>query len=752
MLRVISALLVLLIAAPPAVAARVVLPERAPSLFDRLSPGVKLSKPRVRIGLSIREERVLIGVSRGSLKLFDGISGAVLWPERAPGDLLVVPQGGPEAKVEKVYRVQVGSFRDESGAIALARRLEREFGEPAEAAWQASRGVWRVRVGKAETRNELAPLSDQLRRGGFPDAWISSEPSRKYPGGGLRLLDSRWFGHTAGRSVVFVPGPKARLTVDGRSYRGLVEVLLSEYGELVVVNEIPLEEYLRGVVPEELGPGAFPEIEALKAQAVAARTYVLGNLGQFEEQGYDICDTPRCQVYGGAGSEHPLSDRAVRETRGRILVQDSRPINAMYTSTCGGHTEDVELVFPDLVAPYLRGVRCAANPEALSRMKIGVSGRRVRASGREYLAEAPELLDLAALVARGVVPQEAFRPGWLASPVQMEEMKAWLGALAQETGKTLPEPPSGVPRRLTLWLWWWDFLGLGEAGSSLVGPRDEDLVLLGSDKDQVPADAQLRVATLMAMGLVGPGPDGRLQAAEIPQRAEILRSLAAMAARYDAFSLRAGKVRGDSRGRGVRLQEGRLERRLRVDSSAPPILLAESPAGWSLLPELELLAGDRVRFLSDAAGKLQLLALRVRRGITDDRFSSRYRWTKRRSRKELERSLGSVAPVGRLLDLRILGRGRSGRVAAILVKGTASEAEVKGFRLRRALNLPETLFDMEIQRDLAGRLAQVVFSGRGWGHGVGLCQYGAYGMALRGSSYKEILHHYYTGVDLVRTP
>ena len=93
-------------------------------------------------------------------------------------------------------------------------------------------------------------------------------------------------------------------------------MFLNDRGLLNVVNELPVDDYLRGVVPREMGPAIFDEIEALKAQAVAARTYTIRNLGGFTAEGFDICATPRCQVYGGMSVEHPLSDRAVAETSG----------------------------------------------------------------------------------------------------------------------------------------------------------------------------------------------------------------------------------------------------------------------------------------------------------------------------------------------------------------------------------------------------------------------------------------------------
>ena len=118
------------------------------------------------------------------------------------------------------------------------------------------------------------------------------------------------------------------------------------------------------MVPNELSPQAFPQIEALKAQAVAARTYALAHLRDYASKGFDVCATPSCQVYRGQGSEHPLTDRAVRETAGVVATWRGRPINAYYTSTCGGHTEEGEAIFDD-AAPYLKGVACP--PERASR-------------------------------------------------------------------------------------------------------------------------------------------------------------------------------------------------------------------------------------------------------------------------------------------------------------------------------------------------------------------------------------------------
>ena len=91
---------------------------------------------------------------------------------------------------------------------------------------------------------------------------------------------------------------------------GILEVFGNTRNTFTVVNELPLEEYLLGVVPNELSPSTFGQLEALKAQAVAARTYIVKNMGQYRAEGYDICDTDACQVYFGAGTEDPLATQS----------------------------------------------------------------------------------------------------------------------------------------------------------------------------------------------------------------------------------------------------------------------------------------------------------------------------------------------------------------------------------------------------------------------------------------------------------
>ena len=145
------------------------------------------------------------------------------------------------------------------------------------------------------------------------------------------------------------------LRVGGREYRGYVDAFVNPLGRPTLVNDLQIEDYLMGVVPRELGPRKYPELEALKAQTVAARTFAIDSLGRNAEKGFDMYLDSRSQVYGGFGAEEPLSNRAVRETRGVVASYGGKPIVSLYCSTCGGVTESFELIFKGGPIDYLRG-------------------------------------------------------------------------------------------------------------------------------------------------------------------------------------------------------------------------------------------------------------------------------------------------------------------------------------------------------------------------------------------------------------
>jgi stage II sporulation protein D len=148
----------------------------------------------------------------------------------------------------------------------------------------------------------------------------------------------------------------ARVLIGGTAqYRGIAEVMRNAAGTLAGINDVLMEEYLYGVVPRELGPAQYPEAEAQKAQAVAARTYAHGNLGKHWNNGYDLLATVQDQVYGGSAAEHSISTAAVNATAGIVATYNGNLINALFYATSGGKTSNVEDVFTGTDA-YMRSV------------------------------------------------------------------------------------------------------------------------------------------------------------------------------------------------------------------------------------------------------------------------------------------------------------------------------------------------------------------------------------------------------------
>lgn len=145
---------------------------------------------------------------------------------------------------------------------------------------------------------------------------------------------------------------KRKLKIGDKAYRDFVYFII-ENDEISVINYVELNNYLYGVVPREM-PASFP-MDALKAQAIASRTYTLHNINKHKSQGYNLCDTDHCQVYGGVDGEHERTNTAVDETKGMVITYNGSIIDASYHSNSGGYTEDAKDVWGNSV-PYLKAV------------------------------------------------------------------------------------------------------------------------------------------------------------------------------------------------------------------------------------------------------------------------------------------------------------------------------------------------------------------------------------------------------------
>jgi peptidoglycan hydrolase-like amidase len=611
------------------------------------------------------------------------------------------------------YRLQVAALRDERQAQNLARRLERDSGQPGEAYFDAGIDLYRVRVGRYATREAAEADMRRLAAIGVTGAFVVSEGAgvtepalRMTQGQSSTVLPGRWLSVS--------PIGISSVRVRAKRYRGRILVYLNDRGALNLINELPVEQYLRGVVPSEMGPEQYSQLEALKAQAVAARTYTLRNMGEFAREGYDICGTPRCQVYGGMAVEHPLSDRAVAETAGQVLLYQGELADTLYSSTCGGHTEDVGVVFPLKQEPYLQGVPC---------MEVGI----VRIEGD---------LPPGTLFPDGLT-RRLFPPAAGASPA--EALAARLEHLALLAGLAAPRERLASLDRREVQRYVAAAFDLALDARLFLAAEDVNYLLDDPPSDWSEEDRR-RAAYLIKSGLVAGPLDQPLAEGEVERMLLALAELLRVVRREEVsfFSV------GDDR---LAVRSGKEDKVYELPADVATFRRQGDDlygAGLALVPGDHLTLfwqGDRI---VAATQEVDL------DGVAFDRSSPYSSWTRFRTDSQLAAQVNTRFPGLGFSGFEVLSRGESGRVGKIRIYGEGDQrVDVEGLAVRWTLDVPDTLFTA---KRLAPKNQEAgwLFTGRGFGHGVGMCQVGSYGMAQRGHTYREILTHYYTGVELGR--
>ncbi len=637
-----------------------------------------------------------------------------------------------------VYRVQVSSFPSRSGAEDFRAALGKQD-DIHDELWirrEDGSGRFAVRLGAFAGESSASARLESLRLRGYEGLSLVREPTRSSRPHELLL-------HPVGQptlplaalSLLALPGESGGvLEVDGRPYRGYVEVFVNRTNLFTIVNVVHLEDYLKGVVPAELSPEAFPQKEAIKAQALAARTYAVKRLGQFSEDGYDICATPACQVYRGVSVEHPMATEAILETRGEVLTYRGELVDALYTSTCGGRTENSENVF-STAFPYLVSRACFLESRGGS---LETSPALVPAS-----------LETATLRALDVLRAEPSSPD---ASVSLAEAAALLGRTLTHLGQSscLESPTTGsteinvatLARLVGEGLCWQRRLQF------LVSDADVRRLVPNVPGSGISAEGARYLAFALREGIVEPPPEGLARGGALGRR-DLHRAMYRLLERGGDTLLRPATVIRVGPGRVVLRDDTLSDRENEIVTGLAPTgrLFRRAGDRAYFAPEVVLLPGDRVEILRGDRG-LEVLVL-ISEGASFDRSSRMSHWTVRKSSEELSASIGRQHGLGLVRDLRPIRYGRSGRIIELTVVGTESSVDLKGLAIRRALGIRENLFFLDVQRGPDGHARSWVFTGRGWGHGVGLCQVGAYGMAATGFGYRQILAHYYPGTKVV---
>ena len=696
--------------------------------------GFLIRNPVIRIGLGVNIDDILIQASSG-MKIYEAGSNYRLLAE----DVNEIRVRGRREKLTEKFLLLVGQSEKKEEAERLALQLRSRIDQKLYVRPDSKSKVeetFQVLVGDFLTRGEALGFIKRLNRAGIKEAWIVSEEVTEEESHPLWVLVNDELKTLHKDTVIyFVPShPQSFLSYNGRQYRGILVLKASPKG-LVLVNILNLENYLKGVVPRELSPYHYGAFEALKAQAVAARTYAVKNLGLNEDLGFDLCDTPQCQVYGGLSAEHPLSTRAVEATRGEVAVYKGKLINALYTSTCGGMTEDSDKVFEGRFVPYLASTECTLEKQ------------------KEWVLAGPTLLpitmgsrdierEVASLVGLGIIPPD-ISPSFYREPATVEEASLWTKNALDFLGK---KKDKFVPERITL-----NFPGLasilidafqwGERVKNLMLRSEVDFIL--KDFPPLREGARDSLAYLIHSGIFPPdrqmGDESRMVT-----RGEVAYGLHRAVRSYFDPSHR-GIFRGLN-GNQVEVEEDGEARTLPLSGNV--FLFRSQDGERSPASRLTLLGGEEIIWL-ERKGEIRLLEafFPVISNVLD-RGSVYHRWQVRLSREELEKRIQDYYPIGRLVDLTVVERGKSRRVTKLQIAGTESQVIVTGLKIRWVLGLRDTLFIIDREYDENGQVTHFIFCGKGWGHGVGLCQVGAFRMAQAGADYKDILKKYYKDIKI----
>jgi SpoIID/LytB domain protein len=294
----------------------------------------------------------LKGGERWTVRVVDGKPGKIRWNviagsvKAGDGDGLQAELARWRGRGFKPRSIEIGALFAVKGAVLDSRKLLVAVDSAAEEL------VARAKASALKTKFSV-------------DASVQPELIER-PRGSVEAVDER--GTVARNESIlwFVPGDSGLIELrdvdkegggrETRRYFGKLYVTLDNEGQLTVVNAVPEDKLLAGLVPAEMMPSAPPE--ALKAQAVAARNELLAKIGtRHLTDPYRLCSTQHCQVYAGAGKEDARATAAVAATRGELLMRDAGGlVDAVYSASCGGHGEDNDRAWGGAPDSSLRGV------------------------------------------------------------------------------------------------------------------------------------------------------------------------------------------------------------------------------------------------------------------------------------------------------------------------------------------------------------------------------------------------------------
>src|SRR5947209_14174358 len=598
-------------------------------------------EPTIRIGLSTDARSVTISTNGSQLSATEPNGGQLplsVARVRLEAHLLAPT---PAATSTEGFRVEIAGAQTRAEAERTAKEIQGLTSDAADVSPDAATNTWRVRVGTNLSSARAIELRNEIADAGFESARVvdasstqtaarSANPNPVRPTARTGALLREVVAYASGSSRIFnTSAPVTFSSQDERNapvrfnekpYRGRLEVFANPRGTLTVVNVLLLEDYVRGVVPNELN---VPAIEALKAQAIAARTYAYRNRNQFASEGFDLLPSTRSQVYGGLSTEQLLTTRAVDETRGLVATYRNEPINALYTSTCGGRTEDAENIFNE-ATPYLRGRECALEGKAHLSSFIVKSSRdlpELREESNAALARDVAVLDVHAFA----LGTRRITDAWLNTPVSQTEVSNWLSTVARLSRQSalaasddLTRPP-GFSTALASAVF-------GEArADTLLNNADVEYLLSFRDAVDIPARNRPDVAWLARDGFLPLFADATLRPREQMSRARVIHVIARILESRGTLALQKGTTRPTTG--GALILRSVKNKDLPIVVGADAYLFRTFGESAYQTRTLTLVGGEPVIFHVNSRGEADYLEVRpAPNGAAADRSSPYANW------------------------------------------------------------------------------------------------------------------------------
>ena len=249
-------------------------------------------------------------------------------------------------RIEEKTKIIAGAYRTYENAEYWAETLKERFPEYN---WQILYpDPWIVQAESDNPEETLRRLKSQNFSGSWFKDSFSQVKSLSWTGSapiGIQAKNPQEIFQFNRRKIIIRPLNNDLIEVNGKVYAGFMEILPDSFGNYSVINELPVEEYLRGVIPFEIGADS-PQA-ALETQAILARTYALANFKRFVPENYHLCASQHCQVYQGLSATNKIIDQAIQNTNGLILKNKYNQIaQVFYYSTDGGYSADFTDIWP----------------------------------------------------------------------------------------------------------------------------------------------------------------------------------------------------------------------------------------------------------------------------------------------------------------------------------------------------------------------------------------------------------------------